>query len=268
MILKKCGKCKEEKPLIDFHKKKGGKYGVEGRCKKCKKQYRQDNKERIKEYRKQYYQENKERRKQYRKQHYQENKERIKQYHKQYQQKNKERIKQYRQDNKERIKDYNKQRYQDNKERIKQYHKQYYQENKERKKQYRQDNKERLAKCRNERRKQRRQSDPMFKLKGNLRRRTNQAFRSKGYSKKSKTKEMLGVEWEILKKHIERQFTKGMSWDNYGKWHVDHIVPLASAKTEEEVIKLCHYSNLQPLWAKDNLSKNDKIEPTQVKLRI
>ncbi len=50
-----------------------------------------------------------------------------------------------------------------------------------------------------------------------------------------------------------------MSWENMGKWHVDHIIPLATAKTEDEVIKLCHYSNLQPLWAEDNWAKSDKI---------
>jgi hypothetical protein len=52
-----------------------------------------------------------------------------------------------------------------------------------------------------------------------------------------------------------------MSWDNYGfyGWHIDHVIPLSSAKTEEEVYKLCHYTNLQPLWAEDNLKKGSKI---------
>ncbi len=52
-----------------------------------------------------------------------------------------------------------------------------------------------------------------------------------------------------------------MSWDNHTKygWHIDHIIPLASAKTEEELKSLCHYTNLQPLWAKENLSKGAKI---------
>ena len=60
---------------------------------------------------------------------------------------------------------------------------------------------------------------------------------------------------------MESQFTDGMTWDNWGKygWHVDHKVPLSSAKTPDELIKLCHYTNLQPLWAKDNLSKGAKI---------
>jgi hypothetical protein len=52
-----------------------------------------------------------------------------------------------------------------------------------------------------------------------------------------------------------------MTWNNYSHdgWHIDHIVPLSSAKTEEDVIKLCHYSNLQPLWSIDNYKKGNKI---------
>jgi hypothetical protein len=79
---------------------------------------------------------------------------------------------------------------------------------------------------------------------------------------------MLGVDWEVAKVHIERQFTKGMNWDNQGEWHIDHIIPLASANNKEELIKLCHYTNLQPLWAEDNLSKSDKIIEQQIKFRI
>jgi hypothetical protein len=94
------------------------------------------------------------------------------------------------------------------------------------------------------------------------------AFRNKGYSKNTKTQEMLGVDWEIAKQHIERQFTKGMNWENQGEWHIDHIIPLSSANTPERLKKLCHYTNLQPMWAVDNLSKSDSINGQQTLLRI
>jgi len=78
----------------------------------------------------------------------------------------------------------------------------------------------------------------------------------------------IGVDWKIAKSHIERQFEKGMSWSNYGEWHIDHIIPLASAKTEAELIKLCHYRNLQPLWAEENRRKHATIQESQTYLRI
>lgn len=153
-------------------------------------------------------------------------------------------------------------------ERTKKYYennKEYY---KEYKKEYRENNKERLNKYTNEYNKKRRETDALFKMKQNLRSRTYEAFKTQGYSKKTTTQEILGVDWEVAKAHIERQFTKGMSWDNYREWHIDHIIPLASAKTPERLKKLCHYSNLQPLWAEDNLEKSDKINGQQNKLRL
>ena len=76
---------------------------------------------------------------------------------------------------------------------------------------------------------------------------------------------MLGADYETAFNHIESRFKDGMTWDNQGEWHIDHIVPLASATTEEELIKLCHYTNLQPLWAEDNLKKGDKILVSRIK---
>lgn len=108
-------------------------------------------------------------------------------------------------------------------------------------------------------RKNRRKTDPLYKLVGIIRSRTRSAFKSKGFKKNTKTQIMLGCDWNTSKEHLEKQFTEGMSWDNHGEWHVDHIVPLSSAKTAEELSKLAHYTNLQPLWAKDNLSKGSKL---------
>lgn len=67
--------------------------------------------------------------------------------------------------------------------------------------------------------------------------------------------DLVGCSLDDLRKHLEAQFTIGMTWDNYGDWHVDHVVPLCSADTEEKLYELCHYTNLQPLWAADNISK-------------
>jgi hypothetical protein len=176
----------------------------------------------------------------------------------------KEYNKEYYQSNKDKIKEY----HQANKDKIKEYHKEYYQANKEYKKEYLKEWREANKEYSNEYKKNRRKTEPLFKLVSNLRARTYIAFKNKGYSKNTKTKEMLGIEWEVAKQHIERQFTKGMNWDNQGKWHIDHIIPLASANTEEQLIKLCHYTNLQPLWAEDNLTKSDKIDSQQILLRI
>jgi hypothetical protein len=73
--------------------------------------------------------------------------------------------------------------------------------------------------------------------------------------------ELVGLTAEDLKKYIESKFKEGMSWDNYGVygWHLDHIIPLSSAKNEEGLKSLCHYTNLQQLWVFDNLSKFNKI---------
>ena len=106
-----------------------------------------------------------------------------------------------------------------------------------------------------------RRENPLFKLSSQLRSRTYIMLKRKTLVKKSKLLEILGCTLPELKNHLEKQFTSGMNWDNntlHG-WHVDHIIPLASAKTVEEVERLCHYTNLQPLWAIDNILKSDKL---------
>ncbi len=102
-------------------------------------------------------------------------------------------------------------------------------------------------------------NDPIFKLKKRLRSRLTDFFNKRKYRKECKTKEIIGASFDIIKAHIESQFLLGMTWDNHGNWHIDHIIPLAFAKTEDEAIKLCHYTNLQPLWAIDNLKKGKNM---------
>jgi len=103
--------------------------------------------------------------------------------------------------------------------------------------------------------------NPKYKLISNLRERTKDYLNYKKYDKNSKIVCVIGCSPEYLKEHIEKQFKDGMCWDNYGYygWHIDHIIPLSSAKTEEDIYKLCHYTNLQPLWAQENLSKGNRI---------
>jgi hypothetical protein len=104
-------------------------------------------------------------------------------------------------------------------------------------------------------------NDPEFRLIKNIRRRVLLFLQSNNITKNNKTFEIVGCTPQQLKEHIKSQFKDDMSWENYGYygWHIDHIIPLSSAKNEDELYKLCHYTNLQPLWASDNLSKGDKI---------
>lgn len=98
--------------------------------------------------------------------------------------------------------------------------------------------------------------DPFYRFKTRCRKRVWAAFNEKGYSKKSKTFDLVGCSQDFLVSYIESKFSPGMSWENYGDWHVDHIIPVSAAKNELEVELLCHYLNLQPLWASDNVSKS------------
>jgi hypothetical protein len=102
-------------------------------------------------------------------------------------------------------------------------------------------------------------TDKIYKIKYVIRKLIAHSIWNKGYTKKSRTFEILGISYEEFSLYMERQFVKGMSWDNHGEWHIDHIIPIATAHTEDDVIRLNHYTNLQPLWAKDNLSKGSKI---------
>ena len=76
---------------------------------------------------------------------------------------------------------------------------------------------------------------------------------------KNKTFDIVVCSPVELKKYLESKFVEGMTWETQGKWHIDHIIPVSSVKTEEYIYKLYHYTNLQPLWSKDNLRKSDKI---------
>lgn len=120
-------------------------------------------------------------------------------------------------------------------------------------------NRERKNELRNINRRRRRLTDPLFKLTENIRRLISRKIKDGGYTKKSKTFDILGCTYDFFKKFIEEKFQENMTWENYGTWHLDHIIPISSGKTEEQIVKLNHYSNFQPLWALDNMRKHTKI---------
>jgi hypothetical protein len=107
----------------------------------------------------------------------------------------------------------------------------------------------------------RRKEDMFFKIKGNMSGRLSDLINKRNLG--TTTLELIGCDRETFISHIEKQFTEGMTWENYGLkgWHVDHIIPLSSFNltVEDEVKKACHYTNLQPLWWQDNLEKGNKI---------
>ena len=123
---------------------------------------------------------------------------------------------------------------------------------------YRKKNNEELNKKNRIKRKIIYEQNILYKLKHLYRARINKIIKHK---RNKSSIEILGCSIEEFKKYIESKFTENMSWENYGYygWHIDHIIPISSAKTEEEIYKLSHYTNLQPLWGLDNIKKSNKI---------
>lgn len=104
---------------------------------------------------------------------------------------------------------------------------------------------------------QRLKTDPIFLIKYRLRTRFYQ-YVKRGLAKKQvKTSELIGCDWKYLKNHLQKRFKKGMNWQNFGEWHIDHIKPMAhfNLLDVKEQYECCNYKNLQPKWAFDNLSK-------------
>ena len=160
-------------------------------------------------------------------------------------------------------KEYKKKYYILNKEKILKQQKSYFILNKEkmykRAKEYYQKNKEKRINQIVSYQKNRTKLDFNFKLRFNLRTRIRKAL--KGKCKSSNTINLIGCSIEKLWKHLEKSFKPGMTRENHGKWHIDHIKPCSSfdlTKPEEQA-KCFHYTNLQPLWASENLAKGSKI---------
>jgi len=105
-----------------------------------------------------------------------------------------------------------------------------------------------------------RTENPAFKLATNLRNRLAKALKKCKAQKSHGTFKLVSCTPKELKHYIEQQFQTGMTWDNYGQWHIDHIKPLTSfdLTKQEEQLAANHFTNLQPLWAADNIRKGNK----------
>jgi endogenous inhibitor of DNA gyrase (YacG/DUF329 family) len=185
-----------------------------------------------------------------RRENYHKNKEKILKYEKIWRNKNIERVRQiariWRNKNRDKIK----------KSRIKNREK-----DKITEKIYREKNRDRLNELAKNWDRNKKKTTINYKLRCVLRSRISKFF--KRVKKSKKTSELIGCEYETVRLHIEKQFKDGMTWENHGThgWHIDHIIPCASFDlTDPEQQKKCfHYTNIQPLWASENLSKGAKI---------
>lgn len=237
MKTKKCSKCDEVKPLTEF-KIRADNGLHRGQCYECRALQRKQN-----------YIKNIDKRKQWLK----DNKEKIAKYAKDYQDKNKEKIakniKQDRKDNPEKYAKYYKTWYDNNKQKASAKSKKWYEEHKEH-----------VIKQTIEYNKKRREENIEIRIRDSLRARIRLSL----HGKSKNTIKLLGCSIEELKQHLQSQFTSGMSWDNYGLhgWHIDHIKPCSKFDLlkPSEQRKCFGFSNLQPLWAIDNIRKSNKLD--------
>lgn len=130
---------------------------------------------------------------------------------------------------------------------------------KSQKQKYKVNNKEKLKENDKRRRKNKMINDPVYKAKIYARNLIRKSISRMGYSKKSKTYEILGCSYLEFKEHLESNFSEGMNWDNRELWHIDHVIPISFAENEEEIILLNNYKNLKPMWSIDNILKSDII---------
>jgi hypothetical protein len=229
---KVCYKCKIDKDTSLFAKNKTAKDGLQALCKPCSKLYREENKQYYSEYGKKYRTENKD-------------------YFAEY-------GKNYRVENKEYFQEYSKEYREENKDYFQSYGKEWRKENREYLNKYMKDRKD---------------QDILFRLRCDFSSSICNSLKKIGTSKRNRGWEtLLGYSRHQLKEHLEKLFEPWMNWDNHGRykiggerrWHIDHIIPLSSATTEEEMLHLWRLENLRPLEATENISKGKKILVEQV----
>ena len=171
-----------------------------------------------------------------------------------------ETLKKLSEDNKEKINIINNKNYEINKEKRNLQNKKWKEKNINRDKELKKNWYEKNKKSIREKIKKRKEEDPLFKLKTAISSRIRNGIKSQNFSKNFKTKEILGCTYEEFKLYIESKFESWMTWDNYGKyngqlnygWDLDHIIPIHISKTEDDIIKLNHNTNFQPLCSKIN----------------
>lgn len=236
MKQKICKKCMIEKEIEDFCLQKSAIDGLYSWCKDCAKKYRKLYYLKHKEIESKINQNWRENNPNYFQKWRKENPEKVRHYTKTSLLKNKEkiqlRIQKWRKENKEYIREYNLR--------------------------WRENNRSRVRERFNKYRKEKYQKDINYRLAYSVRTRLRIALKTNKKSQKSL--KYIGCSLEKLKKHLESQFQPEMTWENYGEWHIDHIVPLSSfdLSQEDNIRKACHYTNLQPLWSKDNFKKGNK----------
>lgn len=264
--MKTCTKCKEDKPADTEHFPKRDK-GLRGECKSCvreyKKCYAETNKKVIYENKKAYREANKDKEAARKKAWAEANQQKVKSHFLKYYENNKSKLqdasKKYREANRDKIASRMREYSRQNRDQIRAKNKTRREQNGEAlrasdRDRYARDRPKRLALS--VRTKQRRlEQDQPYRMEHNIRSRVYSAI--KNGRKSIKTLELLGCSIDELKNHLSCQFSQGMTWGNYGDWHIDHVRPCASFDLTDRVQqKQCfHYSNLQPLWAHDNLSK-------------
>jgi hypothetical protein len=226
--MKKCKSCKQEKSLESYYKHPHTLDGRVGKCKECTKISRDIWREKNPDYSKNWFESKPD-------------------YSKKWRENNPDYFKNWKEDNLNYMKEY----CSNNRESI----------NKS-EKEWRAKNRESFLEWQNSYFKERRK-DPLRKLHAFI---LAGIYRGTKGSKDVTSLEVVGMgSWEEFKLYIESQFEEGMSWSNHGKgvnnttWHIDHKIPISSAKTLEEVKKLNHYSNLRPMWGSDNIRKSNKM---------
>jgi hypothetical protein len=238
---KACRRCGQVLPLCHFAKDRTSKDGRQLRCKSCNKADRDATREQRIKYLREYRQTHKAQISEKRKIKYEKEKGFLTEARKEY-------FKRYAEENREQLREKKRIYRENNPEKERARHQRYYSEH--------------ISQIRAKER-NRKLTDPLFRLKANVRTLVGHAFRSRGFSKTSRTFDIVGCDADTLKYHLEKTFV-----ENYGilpdyhefELHIDHIVPLASASTEEEGMELNHFTNLQLLLATDNLTKSWKLQ--------